>query len=139
MFVGGQGAGSCIEPRQRSGKTYRLTEITILPPMLRMLSSSPARSPRPPDSALLSFSAGPRPTASAPGITGGNILRDGNFTLTFTGTVGQAYTVRASTNLALPLSNWTVLQSGALPGSPYTYHDLTATNYLNRFYILSTP
>jgi autotransporter-associated beta strand protein len=64
---------------------------------------------------------------------------DGNVGFTITGTLGQAYSVRASTNVALPIASWTVLESGTLPSVPYLYTDITSTNYLRRFYRVSTP
>jgi hypothetical protein len=66
-------------------------------------------------------------------------IAGGNVQINLTGTVGQSYTIRASTNLALPMASWTVLQSGTLPSSPYQYTDTTATNYSKRFYRTSTP
>jgi autotransporter-associated beta strand protein len=74
-----------------------------------------------------------------PTIAGFARLPDGNFSLTLTGTVGQPYAVLGSTNIALPLAQWTVLESGLLPSSPYTYPDLAATNQPVRFYQTSTP
>jgi hypothetical protein len=75
----------------------------------------------------------------AAAFQGLTLLPDGNFRLTLTGPVGQAYTLRASTNVALPFANWTVLGSGTIPSSPFTFDDLTATNYRARFYRMSLP
>jgi hypothetical protein len=66
-------------------------------------------------------------------------LADKNISFSITGGIGQGYTVRAATNVAQPLTNWSVLQSGSLPSSPYTFTDLTATNYSQRYYRVSTP
>jgi autotransporter-associated beta strand protein len=66
-------------------------------------------------------------------------LTDKNISFTITGGIGQGYTVRATTNVALPLGSWSVLQSGSLPSAPYTFTDLTATNYQQRYYRVSTP
>ena len=66
-------------------------------------------------------------------------LPNGNFSLVINGGNGQGYSVLSSTNLALPLSSWLVLQSGTLPGSPVVFTDLTATNYPLRFYTISSP
>jgi autotransporter-associated beta strand protein len=66
-------------------------------------------------------------------------LADKNISFTITGGIGQGYTVRATTNVTLPLTNWSVLQSGSLPSAPYTFTDLTATNYPQRYYRVSTP
>lgn len=61
----------------------------------------------------------------------------GQITLTFSGTNGQAYEVLASTNLSLPLTNWTVLASGVFGATPVTFTD-SVTN-AQRFYQLASP
>jgi len=66
-------------------------------------------------------------------------LPDGNFSLVINGGNGQGYSVLSSTNLALPLSSWSILQSGTLSGSPLVFSDLTATNHPLRFYTISSP
>ncbi len=76
---------------------------------------------------------------AAPAVASVTPLPDGNIGLTITGLVGQAYSVRASTDVGLPVGSWTLLQSGSLPASPFVFNDLTATNFPRRFYILSTP
>jgi hypothetical protein len=81
--------------------------------------------------------------AAAPAFSPGGVseLPDGNISLTATGPIGETYKLWASTNVALaPISStWTLLQSGTITASPFTIHDLTATNYPRRFYIFSTP
>lgn len=72
-------------------------------------------------------------------ISGVGHLNDGNFGFTIAGGVGQAYSVRASTDVAAPVASWTVLESGNLPSANYTFTDLNATNFPARFYIISTP
>jgi autotransporter-associated beta strand protein len=77
--------------------------------------------------------------AAPPTVTGVVRLPDGSVSLTLTGNVGQAYTIRGSTNVAAPLSTWTVLQSGTVTVSPFVFNDSTATNYPHQFYSTSTP
>jgi autotransporter-associated beta strand protein len=79
------------------------------------------------------------PPSFPPGGVG--ILPDGNISLTATGAVGAAYSLWASTNVALtPVnSTWTLLDSGTITVSPFTVNDLTATNYPQRFYLFSAP
>jgi hypothetical protein len=78
--------------------------------------------------------------ALAPKVSGVQLLTNGAFNLTITGTAGTGFTVHATTNLALtPLSAWTVLGTGTIGAGPTSFEDLTATNYLDRFYLLSTP
>jgi len=72
-------------------------------------------------------------------ISGVGHLNDGNVAFTISGGVGQAYSVRASSNVAAPVASWTVLESGILQSANYTFTDLNATNYPARFYIISTP
>jgi hypothetical protein len=46
--------------------------------------------------------------------------------------------VLTSTNVALPMANWTVLTSGSFGASPVTYTDTGATN-AQRFYRIQSP
>ena len=75
----------------------------------------------------------------APGITAVKLLPDGNVSLTLNGNIGQAYSVHVSTNVLKALASWTVLSSGTIPSVPFVYSDLTATNFPQRFYIISSP
>ena len=67
-------------------------------------------------------------------------LLNGTFQFSFTNTPGASFSVLATTNLVLPLSNWTVL--GAVtetsPGQ-FQFIDLQATNSQNRFYRIRSP
>lgn len=74
-----------------------------------------------------------------PQITGADRMGDGNIELTFTGPVGNSYTLWASTNIIKPLSLWDSLGSGTITSSPLTVPDLTSTNYPQRFYTISVP
>jgi hypothetical protein len=75
-----------------------------------------------------------------PSFSGIQRLANGAFNLTFSGKAGASFSVLASTNLDLkPLSAWTVLDTGTLGSGPTIFEDLTATNYLERFYLISTP
>ena len=67
------------------------------------------------------------------------VLPDGNFQFTFSASVSSNYTVWASTNVGLPMSQWTVLRSGTVTTSPLVIDDLHATNYAQRFYRISVP
>ncbi len=75
---------------------------------------------------------------SAPGITGVGLLPDQNISLTATGYVGSAWSLRAVTDVAQPLP-WPIIQSGTITANPLTVDDLTATNYPHRFYQFSNP
>ena len=77
------------------------------------------------------------PTTS-PAAAGIGLLPDGNITLTVTGAVGTAWSLHATNNVGAPRP-WPVIQTGTISVSPSTVDDLTATNYLHRFYQFSTP
>jgi hypothetical protein len=68
-------------------------------------------------------------------LTGAQTLNHGSFQFGFTNIPGAVFGVLATTNLALPLSNWTVLCS--LTDSPpgqFQFTDPQATNGGSRFY-----
>ena len=68
-----------------------------------------------------------------------NRLPDNNFALTVTGEDGRQYSLRTATDVSIPTSQWTALQSGVQFGGSLTLTDLTATNYPQRFYLISSP
>ncbi len=74
---------------------------------------------------------------AAPHFIGGSTLLDGNFQLTFSGPVGRPYTLLASTNVALSLTNWIPIANGSIDTDPFTVSDLTATNFPRRFYSIT--
>jgi autotransporter-associated beta strand protein len=78
-------------------------------------------------------------STTAPTLANAARLTDGNITFQINGALGQGYTVRGTTNSALPLANWTILQSGTITTTPYVFTDLNATNYPLRFYSVSSP
>jgi autotransporter-associated beta strand protein len=62
----------------------------------------------------------------------------GSFAIAFSGTSGQTYQVLTSTNVSLPMANWTPLTSGTFGASPTAYTDTAATN-VARFYRIVSP
>jgi autotransporter-associated beta strand protein len=78
-----------------------------------------------------------------PSFPPGSISRqlNGSISLTATGAVGTAYSLWATTNLALtPVSStWTLVTNGTITASPFTIQDTGSTNYQQRFYLFSTP
>jgi fibronectin-binding autotransporter adhesin len=67
-------------------------------------------------------------------------LGDNNFRLTFSGSPGQDYELRASTNVALtPVTSWDLLGTGVFGAAPVIFDDLQATNYPLRFYRIRVP
>jgi hypothetical protein len=68
------------------------------------------------------------------------LLGDGNLRLTFSGSAGQVYEIRATTNLALaPATSWTLLGGGTFGGAAVVFDDLQATNFAQRFYLIHIP
>jgi len=75
-------------------------------------------------------------SVTSPQATNITLLPDGNFSLTGTGLVGSVWSLRASTNVLLPLP-WQNITNNTIPANPFTVNDLTATNYPQRFYYLT--
>ena len=63
----------------------------------------------------------------------------GGFEITFTGTVGQSYTVRSSSDLSLPLNSWTTLDNGTFSTNPVTFQDGSTNTGEQCFYIITMP
>jgi sugar lactone lactonase YvrE len=75
-----------------------------------------------------------------PTLTGGQMLSDGVFQFTFTNTPGAYFTVLSTTNLSLPLSQWTV--AGTATNTAPTQFQFTsqpATNETQIFYGVRSP
>jgi autotransporter-associated beta strand protein len=64
---------------------------------------------------------------------------DGNFQFGGTGPDGAAYRVLSTTNVSLPLANWTQIGNGSFAGGVFSFTDLNATNYTQRYYSVVTP
>ena len=79
----------------------------------------------------------PPPIIRASSLT---VLGNGAFQFTFANTNNATFTVLASTNIALPLTNWTVLGTATnLGGGLSRFTDFAATNAAQRFYQLRFP
>jgi hypothetical protein len=76
--------------------------------------------------------------AAGPVLNQGVALGGGHFMLTFSGQNAENYSVLTSTNVALPLTNWTILTSGVFGVGSVSYTDTTATNR-TQFYIIRSP
>ncbi len=80
--------------------------------------------------------------AKAPGNITGTRLTNGTFQLGFTNVAGASFSVWTSTNVMLPLSNWTSLGSAAespAASGNYQFIDSQSTNNVNRFYRVRLP
>ena len=74
-------------------------------------------------------------TITPPQLTNTVVNINGTFQLTVNGQQGQEYIVQASTNLI----NWVSVYTNPPPfNSPFTFTDLNAANYLDRFYRVIT-
>lgn len=81
------------------------------------------------------------PAASGPILlTSSKTLDSGAFQFSFTNTPGASFTVVTSSNVALPLSNWTVLGSPSenTPGH-FQFNDSQTTNRSQGFYGVRSP
>jgi len=78
--------------------------------------------------------------SAAPLLTGFTMLNNGAFQFGFSNNQGASFTVWTTTNLSLPLTNWTMLGPLADNGSgQYQFTDPAATNDVQRFYRVSSP
>jgi autotransporter-associated beta strand protein len=66
-------------------------------------------------------------------------LSGSSFSLTFNGPSGQNYQVLTTTNIALPMTNWTLLTTGTFSGSPVIYTNTNATNAQQFYRLVLTP
>ena len=73
-----------------------------------------------------------------PVLSGAATLTGTSFSLNFNGSSGQRYTVLMTTNLALPLANWTQVMSGVFGATPVDFTDAGATG-AERFYRVMSP
>ena len=80
------------------------------------------------------------PIPTAPTLIDAKTLTNGAFQFAFTNSVGAIFGVLTSTNVALPLTNWTAL-GGATEVSPgqFQFTDPQATNNPQRFYVIRSP
>ncbi len=78
-------------------------------------------------------------TAQPPKVTQTTRAANGNITLVGTGPANQDFTVLAATNIILPTSNWTVLNTGNFASGTFAFTDAPSSNQPRRFYRLSTP
>jgi alpha-glucosidase len=77
--------------------------------------------------------------ANPPALLAVQRLDDGSVSLTATGAPGLPYSIWAASNLLQPAGLWSPLTSGVAGVSPFTYLDVTASNFTSRFYRSSTP
>ena len=80
------------------------------------------------------------PVPTPPTLTGPQKLADGSFQFAFTNSIGALFGVLTSTNLALPMTNWTVLGGVTeISLGQFQFADLQLTNDAQRFYRVYSP
>jgi hypothetical protein len=75
-------------------------------------------------------------------LTGSALLGDGRFQFSFTNLTGASFCVLATTNVALPLTNWMAIGTTTEnpPGSgQFQFTDPDATNFTERYYRVTSP
>jgi hypothetical protein len=76
----------------------------------------------------------------APNIVGGQMLPGANaFQLTFSGPTGQTFKVLATDDLTLPLSSWTVLNTGTFIETNALFIDNDVLDHPHRYYLVESP
>jgi Lamin Tail Domain/Immunoglobulin domain len=79
-------------------------------------------------------------TVSSPQLLAPQFSLGSGAQFSFIGTPGASFTILGSTNLTLPLSNWTVLGVATeSPAGHYNFTDPQATNNVQRFYKARSP
>ena len=71
----------------------------------------------------------PTPVIEGVGLTAGN-----EFNFTFSGPAGQNYSILASTNLALPLADWVIVQTGTFSFDPIAFSSAVITHAPQQYY-----
>jgi len=80
------------------------------------------------------------PVPTPADLTGAKTLTNGSFQFAFTNSVGALFGVLATTNVALPLTNWTVLGGVAeLSPGQFQFTDSQAITNSGRFYRVRSP
>lgn len=76
-----------------------------------------------------------------PSLSNSTRLPDGNFGFSATGYNGQNYRVWASSDATLTpvTTTWMLIDSGTFGAGPVSFSDLQATNYPQRFYLITVP
>jgi hypothetical protein len=69
----------------------------------------------------------------------GITVESGTVQVTFYGVSGQAYRVLASSDVTLPIDEWSVLTNGTLGSDPVTFTESVAPGTQSRFYRIAAP
>jgi hypothetical protein len=74
-----------------------------------------------------------------PWISGVEFTGDQGFAITLNATAGKSCSLLATTNLLMPLSQWTLISTCVAPAGPFVMTDPAATNLIHRFYDIRQP
>ena len=81
----------------------------------------------------------PPPLILPPRFTLAGMGSDGSFTMSGTGPADAGYRILATTNIALPFSNWAPMVTGTFSGGIFNFTDSQTANFPQRFYRTVTP
>jgi hypothetical protein len=74
-----------------------------------------------------------------PVLSGAALFGGGGFQLTFSGPAGQTYKILTSTNLVLPMVNWTFVTNGTFSASPVTFTNGIAPGTPAGYFRIASP
>ncbi len=77
--------------------------------------------------------------STTPAIMQSLLLPDHNFQLSGTGPSGAAYRILAATDVTQPIGSWVQIGLGTFTDGAFSFSDLQATNFPQRFYRVVTP
>jgi hypothetical protein len=77
------------------------------------------------------------PAMAMPLITKAMTMAHGGFNFNFSGPNGHSYKVLASTNIALPLTDWWVLKTGTFGEAPIEFTDAMTNS--QKFFQVASP
>jgi N-acetylneuraminic acid mutarotase len=125
-----------LSPTNWSTNSFASTPIANFPKGYAL--ATPIVNGIPGTAAIILYAASLAPTPIV--LTSLTKLPGGAFSFSFTNYPGYSFTALASTNVSLPLSNWTVLGSiSEVSTGRFQFTDLQATNNSKRFYRARWP
>jgi autotransporter-associated beta strand protein len=74
-----------------------------------------------------------------PVLSGAALFGGGGFQLTFSGPAGQTYKILTSTNLALPMTNWTALTNSTFGATPVIFTNRIASDSPAGYFRIASP
>jgi len=84
-------------------------------------------------------SSAPEPAMDAPSIESIRLSGGNEFSFSFNGAAGQSYSILSSTNIPLPVAEWTVVHTGTFGFAPVSFNCVIASHEPQRFYRIAMP